>query len=529
MNRLIQILLLGLLCFGIFKACDMRLYNLENRALHADESEQSFTFAGLYFNGDYKYNANGPHGPVLYYYPLKLVDKSFADTLDTRLLRRTLLPIFLATCALVFFAMLARANYDARELLLKANPALGRLAGGVFAAIFLGLSSLSQIYSSYFIQEPFFALFSLALCFATFAFIKRPSLPAALIVGLCAGLLQSAKETSIIVFAALVGAWILSLLNLRNPAPQIKAIFSKKSLSFALAALAGFALIYCLFYSSFFANPAGILDGVKSYAHFFGKSVSEVHTKGFGYYFELLAGLRSQGAIFGESAIFILAIVGTILAYLRKNDFIKFTAVFGWLNVLALSFIGYKTPWLLLAPITALALPTGYAVSAAVFSHIDLKNKILAATLKVGLLIFVLALFNLQYKEAKNASRNYASDPRNPFLYVHTLKSEEGLVKRIYDCAKVKGDKFKAICISNNSPWPLPWQTLKLDAVTYAKALPQNFNPGDFDIVIFDANFDSPLSSAFPEEEWISEFFGLRENLLLRVQVKRELFYESIQ
>ena len=114
-------------------------------------------------------------------------------------------------------------------------------------------------------------------------------------------------------------------------------------------------------------------------------------------------------------------------------------------------------------------------------------------------------------------------------MYVHTLKSEEGLVKRIYDCAKVKGDKFKAICISNNSPWPLPWQTLKLDAVTYAKALPQNFNPGDFDIVIYDANFDSPLSSAFPEEEWISEFFGLRENLLLRVQVKRELFYESIK
>lgn len=529
MNRLLQILLLGLLCFGLFKACDMRLYNLENRALHADESEQSFTFAGLYFNGEYKYNANGPHGPVLYYYPLKFVDKSFDETLDTRLLRRTLLPIFLATCALAFFAMLTRANSDKRELFIKSNPALGRLAGGVFAALFLGLSSLSQIYSTYFIQEPFFALFSLLLCLASFAFIKGPGALSALAVGLCAGLLQSAKETSIIVFAAIVGAWIFSLLNLKNPAPQLKALLSKNSALYAAAALAGFLLVYCLFYSSFFSNPAGVLDGIKSYAHFFGKSVSEVHTKGFGYYFGLLAGFKSQGAIFGETAIFALAIAGSVLAYLRKNDFIKFISAFGWLNVLALSLIGYKTPWLLLAPVTALALPAGYAVSAAIFSVIGLKNKFFAAAVKICLLACVLALFNLQYKEAKNASRDYASDPRNPFLYVHTLKSQEGLVKRIYDCAKVRGDKFKALCLSKNSPWPLPWQTLKLDAVEYLKDIPANFAPENFDIVIFDSNFDAPLSAAFPEDEWIGEFFGLRENLLLRVYVKRKLFYESIK
>ena len=529
MNRLLQILLLGLLCFGLFKACDMRLYNLENRALHADESEQSFTFAGLYFNGDYKYNANGPHGPVLYYYPLKLVDKSFDETLDSRLLRRTLLPIFLATCALAFFAMLSRLNSDRRELLFKANLALGKLAGGVFAALFLGLSSLSQIYSTYFIQEPFFALFSLLLCLASFALIKNPGTLSALAVGLCAGMLQSAKETSIIVFAAIVGAWIFSLLNLKSPAPQLKALLSKNSALCALAALAGFLLVYCLFYSSFFSNPAGVLDGIKSYAHFFGKSASEVHSKGFGYYFALLAGFKSQGALFGESAIFALAAAGTLLAYLRGNDFVKFVSAFGWLNVLALSFIGYKTPWLLLAPLTALVLPAGYAVSAALFSRVDLKNKFLAAALKICLLACVLALFNLQYKEAKNASRNYASDPRNPFLYVHTLKNEEGLVKRIYDCAKVRGGKFRAICLSKNSPWPLPWQTLKLDAVEYEKALPKNFAPENFDIVIFDSNFDAPLASAFPEDEWIGEFFGLRENLLLRVYVKRKLFYESIK
>lgn len=530
MNRLIQILLACLLIFGLCQSYNVRVYNLENRALHADESEQSFTFSKLYFNGVYNYSANGPHGPVLYYYPLKLVDKSFADSLDSRLLRRTLLPIWYATSALLLFAMFfCIKNSGTDEKKLWVNSTTFALSASVFATLMLAYSSISQIYSTYFVQEPFFALFALMLCFAGFAFVKKPDFSKAFALGLCAGLLQSAKETSVIVFAAAVGAWFLTSLDFKNLGATFRTIFSKRAIKFALVTLAGFALVYCVFYSSFFANPAGILDGIKSYGHFFEKSTSAAHTKGFGYYFTLLAGIKSEGALFGESAIFLLAVLGTGVAYLKRASFVKFSAVFAWLNVLALSFIGYKTPWLLLAPISALCIPAGYAAAVLIFSVNKRTNKIAVFGVKITVVIALALLFKTQYLQARNAAYKYASDPRNPFLYVHTLKLEERLVKRIYNCAKVKDGQLKVICITQTSPWPLPWQTLKLGSVKFVKSLPQDFKADDFDIVIFDAPFDKILNPKLSDELWINEFFGLRSDALLRVGVKKDLFYESIK
>ncbi|MBR4596953.1 MAG: hypothetical protein IKO42_00955, partial [Opitutales bacterium] len=325
--------------FALPAAAGMRLKNAQNRAVHADEGEQTFTFAKLHQNGDYKYNPEGPHGPVLYYWANAFMPKDKAQTFDVQDARKTLFPIFIITIFSLALAGFASKNGKGEKLRWMRSAATG-----TFAAISLMFSSMSAIYSTYFVQEAFFALFALWCAAAFYWLAKSRSLAAAAAFGLSAGLLQSAKETSIIVFAgifAAVAALLISQKKEKNSeiVAEIKKLGALKiSALCAAAALCAFC-VYALFYSSFFANWQGIADGLKSYAHFFQKSGSVAHTKDYLYYIRLLAGFKSGGVIFGETAIFALSILGTVLAFAKKNSFIKYISVFVWANILVLSFI----------------------------------------------------------------------------------------------------------------------------------------------------------------------------------------------
>ncbi|MBR4598333.1 MAG: hypothetical protein IKO42_08070, partial [Opitutales bacterium] len=102
-------------------------------------------------------------------------------------------------------------------------------------------------------------------------------------------------------------------------------------------------------------------------------------------------------------------------------------------------------------------------------------------------------------------------------------------VRRIKECAKVGGDNFKVLVLMKNSPWPLPWQLIRIEGVKFSSADEDAKNFQDFDIVVFDENFDGVFSGKFSDAEWVEEIFGLRENLLLNARTKRGIFDKSIE
>ncbi len=530
MNKAIGAALIAMLALCVYAGASMRLYNAETRAAHADEGEQTFTFARLFIDGEYKYNANGPHGPILYYYADAAMRGSDPGSFEIKDLRKTLLPVWALTL-LLLLASPALSRDTAPNPKLSAAPPAG-FASGAFACALLCFSALSQIYSTYFVQECFFALFSLACAMAAFSFIKRPSFLAAAALGVSAGLLQCAKETSVIVFASAAAGAAAAMLAgpfRASAADAFRAAGAKRYAAMLAAAAACALAVYAAFYSSFGSNWQGLADGLKSYAHFFEKSGSDAHSKGFLYYFTLLAGQRSQGPLFGETAIFALSIAGFFLAALRRNAFVVFASVFAWVNVLVLSLISYKTPWLMLAPVTAMCIPAGYAASSLAFPRVRGAGRLANCAASAAGILLLGWLFSVQYSEARAASRNYPSDPRNPFIYVHTLRDSERLVKRIKACAKAAGPGFRALVLTKNSPWPLPWQLIRVGGVEFSSDASAAAAPGKFTMIVYDAPFDADMDGRFDDDEWLEEFFGLRENLLLRSRVRRGVFEKSIE
>ncbi len=488
----------------------LRGTTLELRQAHADESEQASTFVELYKSGKYSYNPNGPHGPTLYYISLFAQDiynafqpESVAPSqLDIKTLRLQLLFLFVITLAAII------CIYD-----------LGGIIAMVCACVALSLSTLSTIYSCYYIQEPLFALFVLLTCVCAYSFAYWPTISNSLLLGLFVGFTQATKETSILAFLAIAIAVAPKFI------PRLKHFGWKKfAKAFGLVFLA--ALIpFLAFYSSFFSNFKGLTDAFGAYLHFFDKASAAEHTKEFLYYIKLLLIQKNQGIYFGELYITLLAILGIIISFVKKDEyayFFRYIARFALVYLLFISLIPYKTPWLLLSIMYPICLLAGYAAATMLSS-----KKIALKCASLGLLLF---FAYMQFKCTQIASKRYNSDPRNPFIYVHTVPDFENLINRIYKCSYTTENPMQMpICIyMQNSPWPMPW--FLRNYVNKGFWTKQNPPPTlePFDVIIVDDPCKDIIADKINDENWATCVYGLRENLILTVLIKKELFKKSI-
>ncbi len=471
----------------------LRVQSASVRMPHADEAEQAYTFYKLYNTNEYKYNPNGPHGPVLYYWAyacqkahdflgLKKVSK-----VEIKNLRLYLLPVFLALlCA--FYCM--RKKFGAVCVFT--------------AAAFWCFSSLATIYSVYFVQEGFFSLFVFLGVLFAYKFAEKPEAKNAVLLGVFCGLSQCCKET----FAIVVLAGIIPFLCV---AYKNKILFTRAFFQNAIYAALSASAVYVVFYSSFFTNFSGVVDGVLSYMHFANKSESAKHSKEFLYYAKILFGNPQNRIFMGETAITILALFGAMAAFAKKDNLAKYLAEFSVLYFVLLSLIAYKTPWLLMSLMVFLCALAGYFV-AALFNA---KNKFVKA---LALLIFLAAIC-FQYRQACFSAIRFANDPRNAFTYVHTLsdyKNFESLAKKILATNPEASFEFFA----QNSLWPIPYLLLENNA--QFKSAPQKT---DADVVVCDSG---KLDAFIDKNAYQFDLFGLRENLILRVYTKKDLYEKAV-
>lgn len=500
-------LIVGCLFFGL----SFRDTNIAKRAIHADESEQAMTTMQLYDSGEYKYNPNGPHGPTLYYWA-KATQKKPSAKITIQDYRNSLTPIAITAIA----------------LLILTGRYIGRGSAWCAAAC-LVMTALAQIYSGYFVHEIIFAVLIYALAVCAWQFMCSPNVWFALATGLLLGLSQATKETAIIAYASIFLSFIVCAILEGRVRENLKwIVWSKATPTLALVFLVGVSVAMVALYSSFGSNWEGVIDAFKSYKHFFEKADAQAHASGFFYYLKLLTWQKCEGAKFGELPVSLLAMFGFIIAIIyRKKSAWKCTfTIYAFLialfNVAILSLITYKTPWLLLSPMMFICVSAGFG-GAMVVSSKKIILQIVGFTL-LGLLAF------WQYKLSANASTRYHSDPRNPFIYSHTVRDFDNLIKRVNSAVKYSQyeSDIPVAFITKESVWPAPLLLRKYQNVGYwnNSTMPENIEI--FDIVVCDYATEKQVRKLLPKDKYDEEMYGLRKNLLLTFFVKKEILNKII-
>ncbi len=466
-------------------ACFLRTWRLDAAPFHADEAVQAVIFQDLLEHGKYRYDPRHYHGPLPHWVNAAWMKPAGLRTLaDLQEWHFRLLPAA-AGLGLVFAVMAALWKIS--------RPAA--LTAGMFAAT----SPVLVFFSRFGLHESLFALMGFLASMAAFLLLRHPSLARGVLLGALTALAAACKET----WVFLIPAWGLAALASGVAHP----IAMKKLVVPSLAAAGVFFVSLVLL----FGGPAGFADFWRSYWVY---ETQAGHHKAFWYYFSVLVpkGTWWCGEPWIWLALFALAIpavapsknpdAGTSAPQLPLRTIpkpLRFLAITGLMVLLILSFIPYKTPWLLMLPL-ALCLPAaGFAAART------------AVCGKWGVLVFVLfaAAISWQAQCAWSVSQKRHWDARIPLVY--SPSSHDMPRFRAYLQKAAAG---KSIAVIGSGYWPLPWYLRGFPNVGYF-AEP----PAGFDVFLF----CGPMSeSAVPSITGEERLWGVRTDYLMRSVLKPE-------
>jgi 4-amino-4-deoxy-L-arabinose transferase-like glycosyltransferase len=380
-------------------------------------------------------------------------------------------------------------------------------------------------YSRTYIQESLFACFTLAFVIAVGRATTGGGLAWPALAGVAAGLAVATKETSVIVLpaalvASAIACWAPGAGRLRNP------LADRRGRRAALVSLAAAAAVAGLFYSSFLAAPGAVLDPFRSAGTYFDRGIDPgSHSHPWHYYLSLLAYSSSGGLRWSEALVLVLAIAGAATAWSRRdrsNPELVFWARYLTVNAVVttaiFSAIRYKTPWNLLPFHVGAIVLAGLGFSTLVqFTPSRVLRGALAA-------VFVIASGQLGW-QAWRASVTYASDPRNPYVYAQTVPDAVRMATRIRELAALHPDGARmqvSVVAAPYEQWPLPWYLRAMPHVGYWVA------PGDSvalgaPVVVAAMEHTAALDASLGDR-YVSEFYGLRPEVLLALYVERGLW-----
>jgi uncharacterized protein (TIGR03663 family) len=501
----------ALVAIALTAGLALRLVRLDVRPMHHDEANQAVKFGALLERGEYRYDAHDHHGPTLYYLSLPaawLRGQATLASLDERTLRGV--PAVFGAATILLLPLL--------------SAGIGRTAVATSAWL-LALSPAMVFYSRMFIQESLFACFTLAFVIA----IGRVAMGGGpawwTLAGVTAGLAVATKETSVIVLPAALVACAISWWSLGSERPRTVLVAGQWAKA-ALVSLAAAAAVTALFYSSFLAEPDGALEPFRAAGTYLDRGVDPAsHAHPWHYYLGLLAYSSSGGLRWSEGVVLLLAIAGAVTAW-RKADRVHSERAF-WARYLTcfvaiaaaiFSAIRYKTPWNLLPFYVGAFVLAGIGFSMLVHATSSRAVRVALAA--------ALAIASAQLGwQAWRASVTYASDPRNPYVYAHTSPDAVRMATRIRELAAVHPDGARmqvSVIAPPHEQWPLPWYLRTMPHVGYWTG------PGDAlalqaPVVVASTDYAAVLDGALGDA-YVSEFFGLRPEVLLTLYTERGLW-----
>jgi uncharacterized protein (TIGR03663 family) len=414
--------------------------------MHGDEAVHAVKFKDLLEEGFYKYDPNEYHGPTLNYLTLIPAYLSSADKL-TEVSEFTLriVPVFFGVSLVL--------------LILLIGKGLGSKAA-VYASVLTAISPAMVFYSRYYIQEMLLVCFTFGAIVFGYRYTQSRKVIWAILAGMSVGLMHATKETCIIAFGSILLALGITLLIRREKGSVVNAVRSVKP-SHLLAFLAAGVVASSLFFSSFFSNPAGILDSIRTYTTYFDRAGgNSLHIHPWYYYIRMLLYSRFfDGPRWSEALIVVLSLVGFIAALTKRRllnanvHLVRFIGFYTLTMTVVYSVIPYKTPWCFLGFLHGMILLAG--VGAVVLVRL-LPNVL--PRLIIICLLFESSLHLLWQSYLSNYV--YYSDSRNPYVYAHPTDEVFTVVERIEEMARIHPDGYRmhiqVICPGKDY-WPLPW------------------------------------------------------------------------
>jgi uncharacterized protein (TIGR03663 family) len=490
----------------------LRLVRLDVRPMHHDEANQAVKFGALLERGEYAYDAHDHHGPTLYYLTLPfawLRGQMTLASLDEWTLRSV--PAAFGAATILLLGLLPAA-------------AIGRVAVSC-AALLMAVSPAMVFYSRMYIQESMFACFTVAFAIAAGRTMTDRSWRWPVVTGLAAGLAAATKETSVIVLPASLAAGALAWWSLGH-APSPGAPTHARLQRAAIVGLVIAAGVASLFYSSFFVHPGGMLEPFRAAATYGQRGIDPAgHVHAWHYYLRLLTWSSSGGLVWTEALVLVLAAAGAVTAW-TSTDPSRPEATF-WrryltgtaaLTMAIFSAIPYKTPWNLVPFYATTIVAAGIGVSAITrATAFRSARALLAGVVAIGAV-------HLGW-QAWRGSVVYASDPRNPYVYSQTVPDAVRMAARIRDLAAVHGGHERmpvTVIAPADEQWPLPWYLRTMAHVGYwtdASDSPDLNAPVIVSSVGHVETLDATLG-----DRYVSEFFGLRPEVLLTLYVERGLW-----
>jgi len=458
--------------------------------MHTDEAVHAVVLGEMLKTGAYRYNPQDTHGPTLYYLSysvLRVMGVHDLPEMEAWHLR--------LVSALVGAATILSLVFWMQDLGAGAVLMAGSLLA--FAAPFV-------YYQRYFIHEGLFVGLSLGLlhCLGKLLLAGRRSPALAVTTGVLTALLFATKETAPLVLMAMglavIAVWFL------NPT-HIRVLKAENAQFIGLAAPA-FLFVFALFYSSFGANPHGLIDAMTANLHFVHRAGGEGHEKPWWTYLDWLFAPNYDTVPWSGWIVFGLAAAGVTLRW--NLAWVRLLFFFTMMQGIIYSFIPYKTPWLelnILAPASLLA-----GVGAASWWAAAGKFR------PVLVLLAVVGFWGLG-RETRQTCFIHPADARNPLAYSPSSEDIENLVSSVAQLkSKYPNNSANFIQVVSPDYWPLPWYLRRLEPVGYWNEIPPAITG---DIVITSPDF-LPALRAKVGSGWKTAYFGLRSDVLVVVLSK---------
>ncbi|MBK8946232.1 MAG: TIGR03663 family protein [Ignavibacteriae bacterium] len=495
----------------IFFALFLRLYDLNNRPFHTDEAVHAIKFGELLESGKYIYDPIEYHGPTLNYFsliPAYIFNEKKISEVNEITLR--IVPAFTSIILIIFLFSILNAQNKIIVL---------------FSASLISISPIYVFYSRYYIQESMLVSFTFSSIISFYKYFKLKKLYWGIFASLFCALIFATKETSIIIFFAGIFSFLFIYLSNRD----LKSKFSFNIIHIILFFII-FISVTILFYSSFFTNPNGIFDSLKTFTNYFSKAGSNSdHIQQWDYYLNFLLFTKNDLITFTELPLFIFFIVGIIFQFKKNkhNVFLNYIILFSIIQAIIYFIIPYKTPWL------ALNFWIGFLLIAA-FGICSLYKLLPRKNLKIFFSIFIVIILSHNFYQTYLTNFKFPYQPENPFTYSQPTPEIVSASKKIIDVIESDSSDqniYVNIISHNNDYWPLPWYLRKIKNVAWNETIPNNINL--FQVIIITPELENELIEklyTLPEPGKINlyipifdNYTSLRPNIEIRGFVQNSL------
>ena len=313
----------------------LRLVHLADRPFHHDESQDAY-FSWLFRKtGEYEYNPL-LHGPLRFYLT-GLMYLLFGDSDFTA----RLAPALMGTTMVALPFGLRRQ--------------MGRL-GAYLAAALLAFEPTYLYFSRFAREDIYIACLTLALIVVIWRFLDQPRKGHPALIGALLALSFATKESTFIT-VFVMGGFFLAAVIARPTRDRVWGPVSGVGLEAWGWALAAFAGVFTVLFTTFLTHPHGLWDGVYTGLKYW-LSQQPVARGGEpkSFYLVLLFGVEWPALLFGAIGAVSVLKRGSLFGMFLIWDFVLSLAVYSWASE--------KFAWLVMHPLLPLLLLSGMGLQA---------------------------------------------------------------------------------------------------------------------------------------------------------------------